>query len=1086
METARRPEASFGDVLDGVIADVVDHRQDKWYGVFMPALRTFHSLFGHSEVPEDFEVPHSTPTWPRPTWGLRLGQIISRSHDTKRLYKDQVAASQLELQKLGFTWKVTKAADRSWRHQVLPALGVFHQEHGHCNVESNFVVPEWGPWPKDAWGLNLGAIVRRIRAGRSYVDQATQDSGVLEKLGFLWDPRDLEWQECVLPALVTFADEFGDEVPLTSDFVVPCEPPWPKQTWGLELGLFLSDAQRREQYFVQIIRDVHVLDELGFELSLSDATWERQVVPLLTIFSTIFPNQLTLPADFVIPHKQPWPRKVWGLKLGEIGAQNASRMAEVEKDWKERRDSPETVSLVSENRSQQWKIRILPALVTFMDVFGDCRLGGHFTVPSEDPWPKPTWGLRLGAAIADYHKNGTYFEQLGRDADRLALLGFSFKLAAAPWEQYAAPLLETYSTIYPCTLVPENFVIPSQSHWPETMWGVKLGAIVRWNTHLMTSIENEWKTQVLTAVEVYRMEFGDVSIGQKFVIPSQPKWPKKTWGMDLARILHRLHIGECYDGHVALARNSIARLKHLLHRRRDEAWESIFTALKAFTLNFGHCTVKPHFVVPTRPSWPKAVWNLQLGQIVEKMKATGNFFSYAGRSANRLNELNFTLTLSNSAWEKKVAPLIATFATLHPRDNIPRGGFTVPSEEPWPENAWGVNLGLVVQWNLNRLETIERDWKSQVLQANEVFQYENGNKVMRDKFVVPCRSPWPYRTWGRELRHVLTCVQIGQHYGGHVALANFHANEACVVATPQIEKQWTTVVLPALHTFASVFGHCAVQQDFVVPALFPWPKPAFGARLGSIVAAMEKCGVYFAEVGLNADRLETFGFRYKLRDAPWQQRIAPLLSTFASLYPHEIVPEDFVIPPKAPWTQEFWGLRLGKIIAWSSRFVWTHKCSAEWTEREMPQNTSLAGEYGYCRVPSSFKVPSEHPWPKQMWGLRVKTYLRQMHQRGDLFIPGGLHRAMMSERTFGFVFKLAKAAEVSCGEPQREEFRADVEQIGIAAEQEEPESLLGKRQLPDASRAGWVGSYSPKSRKARVERFLKKRQERERGQVRCA
>lgn len=248
---------------------------------------------------------------------------------------------------------------------------------------------------------------------------------------------------------------------------------------------------------------------------------------------------------------------------------------------------------------------------------------------------------------------------------------------------------------------------------------------------------------------------------------------------------------------------------------------------------------------------------------------------------------------------------------------------------------------------------------------------------------------------------------------------------------------------------------------------------------------MEKLGLYFAEVGLNADRLETFGFRYKLADAPWQEHVAPLLSTFASQYPHEILPEDFVIPAKDSWPQQFWGLRLGKIFMWSSRYVWNHNYGAKWTEREMPENTSLAGEYGYCRVASSFRVPSELPWPKQMWGLRMKTYLRQMNQSGDLFIPGGLQRAMMNEQQFGFVFKLA--TEVSCGMPQRDEYRADeeqIERINVESEEEEevePERLLGKQQLPSAfckKREGWVGSYSPKARKARVERFLKKRQER--------
>ncbi|KAG3247361.1 hypothetical protein PI124_g7926 [Phytophthora idaei] len=653
-------------------------------------------------------------------------------------------------------------------------------------------------------------------------------------------------------------------------------------------------------------------------------------------------------------------------------------MAVLMSEWKQRDEAPET-SVVSDNRSQQWKTRIFPALVTFVRVFGDCRLGSHFTVPSEVPWPKQTWGLRLGAGIADYVKTGTYFQQLGRDADRLDALGFSFKLLETPWEQHGAPLLETFSIIHPRTVVPDNFVVPSEAPWQESMWGIKLGKLVRWNCQHMTDIENKWRVQVLRAVEIYQQERGNSNIGEKFVIPSQSPWPSKTWGVDLSRILHRLHTGECYDGHVALARNSVVRLKHLLHQRRDEAWESIFTALKVYSKRFGHCDIRPHFVIPEHLLWPKAVWNLQLGQIIDKMKTTGNFFSCVGRYANRLSKLDFSLALSNVVWEKKAAPLVAAFANLHPQDTIP-WGFTIPAKEPWPEYGWGVNLGVIVQWNLSRLEAIERDWRLQVLLANDVYQYENGNKILRDKFVVPSRSPWPYKTWGRELRHILTCVQVGQHYGGHIAISNFHSNEACAGKN----EKWKTTIFPALHTFAMVFGHCSVPGG------------------------------------------------------------------------------------------------LGKLVSWSCRFSWNNK-EEQWKAREMPAKTKLAGEYGYCRVPASFKVPSELPWPKQMWSLRIKIYLRQLNRSGDLFLSGGLHRALTSEKEVGFVFKLATESDIEFGQPESEKYTAEAEQIENAAESFEVESCLGKRPLPDATgprKEGWVGSYSPEARKKRVQRFLKKRQER--------
>ncbi|CAI5715222.1 unnamed protein product [Hyaloperonospora brassicae] len=1044
MDITRQPEASLGDALDAMIVNTVDYQKGKWLGVIMPALRIFHSLFGHSDVPEEFVVPRSNARWPRVTWGLCLGQFIRKSNDVKRYYGVEVAASERELQKLGFTWTVTNAIDRSWKHQVLPALRVFYQEHGHCNVKDDFVVPVGKPWPYDAYGLHLGDVVKQIRAEQKYAAQARADSDALEKLGFLWGPRDMEWQECILPALVTFADEFGDAESMTSGFVVPSKVPWPKQTWGLELGMFMNDSQWREQYFVQITRDAHVLKDLGFEVRLSDLTWKRQIDPLLKIYSVVYPGKLTLPEDFVIPHKHPWPKVMWGLELGKIGTQNAHRMADVAKEWEQHGSLLSTVPLVSGNRDQLWRTKIYPALATFVKVFGHCRVAEHFKVPSEHPWPTLTWGLRLGVEIALYSNSGTYFQQIGRDADLLDAWGISFKLLGTPWKRYGAPLLKTFSALHPSTVVPDTFVIPPEAPWRKKVWGIHLGKIVRWNAQHMTDIEYGWRMEVLTAVEVHRKMGGKVPIRGTVVVPFHFPWPARTWGMNLAEILHRFRTGACYDGHVAMARTP---LKTFFRHQRDEAWEIVFTALKVFSNHFGHCNIPPHFIFPGEPPWPETVWNLQLGQIVEKMKTLGNFFSYIGRCANYLNQIGFVLALSNAVWEKKVVPLIATFANLHPRDTIPWGskwGFTIPPKEPWPTNVWGVNLGMIVRWNLIQLETIEHDWKGQVMHANGIYHFENRNRILRDDFVVPARSPWPYKTWGRDLRHIITCVQVGQPYGGHLALADPHVSESCVTPCGET-KEWKMVIFPALQTFATVFGHCSISDGFVVPSEFPWPTKTFGLQLGSVVSDMEKHGLYFAEVGLHADRLEAFGFRYNLADEAWKEHVAPLLKTYATRFPHEIIPENFVVPPEPSWPQKLWGVKLGKVVSWSSQFVWNRK-QTRWEKRKMPQYISTANGYGCCRVPPSFKVPCELPWPKHMWGLRMRSFLQPMDEGAGNCLYSSLHRALMDEEEFGFFFKLS-IEKIVGGEAERKELKADTKRSILDGQK----CWLGKRSLADVT-----------------------------------
>ncbi|RLN92082.1 hypothetical protein BBJ28_00010196 [Nothophytophthora sp. Chile5] len=1041
----------FGDVLDGKALAEVDVRQNKWDDVFMPALRRFHALYGHTDVPDDFVVPHASDGgWPALSRGLQLGQIVSRSGVAKRLYRAQVAASRSELQRLGFTWTATSAADRTWSRQVLPALETFRQQHGHCNIERAFVVPAQSPWSQAIWGLNLGAIVKRIRAQRSYTEQAARDSDRLENLAFVWDLRGVEWKDRILPALVTFADEFGDDDPMTPDFVVPAAMPWPKQTWGLSLGSFLSDPQNRERYFSQIGRDADLLDELGFEVKLSDGTWERHLIPLLTTFSTVFPREATIPEDFVVPRQTPWPPKAWGVKLGRIGVQNADRMASVKRDWQQRIVEALTTALEAPNTEQrQWKHQILPALKMFVGVFGDCRLGEHFVVPSEQPWPKQTWGSSLGRVISSVQRKGAYFQHVGRDADRLSALGFRFKFAETPWEEHVAPLLATFATLFPRQEVPEDFVVPIKAPWGEKAWGIKLGALVCWNAPRIAIVERAWKIQVLTAVEVFRHEFGDLGDLETFLIPSQHPWPEKTWGMDLIRIQRRLQSGEFYDGHAAQVKSALLGLS----TNEEEEWEKVLAALRSFSTQHGHCVIEERFVVPAKDPWPQETWNLALGQIVSGMQSRGAFFTQIGQSASVLSALGFALKLSPTAWKELVGPLIATFSTLFPREVI-AVNFAIPSTKPWPEKMWGLQLGKIVCWNFHLLDAIERDWRKQFLAAVEVFRKEQGNAAMEDTFVIPSRAPWPSKTWGLNLGRWLSRLRDKQRYNGHVAQAQSHLIEVGLRAPEHSHGKWETVILPALHTFAKTFGHCAVEPRFVVPSEAPWPKQTWGLRLGDLVASMERSGDYFREIGQNADRLAAFGFRYRLADEPWREHVAPLLTILSTKFPHEIIPEDFVVPATTLWPEQVWGLKLGKILAWSSRFVWKSEQN-QWQERVMPADTALAGAFGHCRVSAKFVVPSEMPWPKQMWGLKFAVILRQMQQSGDLPVVAPVEGHAASN-DLGFIFQLSGPT------------------IGALWE---PSSSLGKRQVPMLLPHS-MRPYSPKSRQKRVEKYREKRAKR--------
>ncbi|KAG2931191.1 hypothetical protein PC129_g11785 [Phytophthora cactorum] len=53
--------------------------------------------------------------------------------------------------------------------------------------------------------------------------------------------------------------------------------------------------------------------------------------------------------------------------------------------------------------------------------------------------------------------------------------------------------------------------------------------------------------------------------------------------------------------------------------------------------------------------------------------------------------------------------------------------------------------------------------------------------------------------------------------------------------------------------------------------------------------------------GRDIKKLDELGLNLQLGPRAWKKRIAPLLDTYARLYPDEVIPHDFVIPSEASW-----------------------------------------------------------------------------------------------------------------------------------------------------------------------------------------
>ncbi|KAE9121125.1 hypothetical protein PF010_g7227 [Phytophthora fragariae] len=210
---------------------VYDAYQFRWDRIVLPALREFHRVNGHADVPRSFIVPSGDQAWPKLTWGYRLGNIAGHIRH-QEVYSTQVTMSKEELDRMGFC-RGMSIAERDWTEKILPSIRVYRQAFGNCIIPKLFIVPSCPPWPEKAWGMPLGVAVSDIRFGSTYVDQVARDKDVLDSLS------SRAWKKRVAPLLDLFVELHGEkEVP--HDFVIPSETPWDEKMWGVRLGLIVA------------------------------------------------------------------------------------------------------------------------------------------------------------------------------------------------------------------------------------------------------------------------------------------------------------------------------------------------------------------------------------------------------------------------------------------------------------------------------------------------------------------------------------------------------------------------------------------------------------------------------------------------------------------------------------------------------------------------------------------------------------------------------------------------------------------------------------------------------------------------------
>ena len=136
------------------------------------------------------------------------------------------------------------------------------------------------------------------------------------------------------------------------------------------------------------------------------------------------------------------------------------------------------------------------------------------------------------------------------------------------------------------------------------------------------------------------------------------------------------------------------------------------------------------------------------------------------------------------------------------------------------------------------------------------------------------------------------------------------------LAWEQGEHRWDRVVR-ALFTFGelhSTAGWLLVPHSFVVPSGAPWHKMCWGMRLGNAVASIRSQEVFVKDRPERREWLDEMRFVWDELEHRWTEQVQPALRAYREANDDLRVPNSFVVPSEAPWPEACWGMNLGETV----------------------------------------------------------------------------------------------------------------------------------------------------------------------------
>jgi len=288
-------------------------------------------------------------------------------------------------------------------------------------------------------------------------------------------------------------------------------------------------------------------------------------------------------------------------------------------------------------------------------------------------------------------------------------------------------------------------------------------------------------------------------------------------------------------------------------------------------------------------------------------------------------------------------------------------------------------------------------WKP-LLESLRIYYSQHGDCVIDNSFTVPFEEPWPEELRGEKLARLVYNMDFWKTHIAPYPNRRPELNELKFI-WGRLQPEYNLVV-EALLVFKEIEGHLNVPSKFVVPCNQLWPKSVWRLKLGYLVSDIRCRNRFVGDDGGKWFQLQSMGFVWEASDVKWE-RFFSALQMYVDTTGNALIPRSFLVPREDPWPLNLWGYKLG-IAVYNVRSKGTYVNDRPERIRALNQLGFVwdPGEYafeqflealnvfkqihGHTRVPQQYICPESDAWPSHLHGYRLGARRHTIRLRGDL------------------------------------------------------------------------------------------------------